>query len=115
MRAGESVDVADGMAWSVEDVEASVAEVIEGFEAADVDVGVAEVDLADVAAGEVGFEAAALRIGWVSGHEDFFEPRTDDQICTPGKRGRVTSVVEVPSDQSALVGNNKASVARIHQ
>ena len=42
MSPGEGVDVADCVSWCVQDVEAPVAEVVEGFEAADLDVAVAE-------------------------------------------------------------------------
>lgn len=95
--AGEGMYVSDGVAGGVEDVEAAVAEVIEGFEAADSDGGgVGEVQLVDFAAVEVGFHYHAVEVGWVAGEELLFEMRADDEPGGGGEGRHVACVVEVP-------------------
>ena len=91
--AREAADVADRVAGGVEEVEAAVAEVVEGREAADHEREVGFRDLADGAAGEVGVEHGGGWVRWVAWEVFLLETRADDEIGAGGEGGHVADVV----------------------
>ena len=76
--AREAADVPDRVARGMEQVEAAVAEIVEGWEAADHKREVGFWDLAYGAAGEVGVEHRGGGVGWVAWEVFLLETRADD-------------------------------------
>ena len=96
VRPAERVDVSDCVARRVENVEATVAEVVECFEPSNGRIAVAEIDLHDFSSSKIAFEHVAIRIGRIAWKEGVFESFAHDQFGARRKSGRISGVIKVP-------------------
>ena len=106
MGSGESINMSDCVARRVQEVEAAVSEVVEGFESAYAEVCPAKVHFHDLPTFEVSFKNMTMGVRRISGHKCLFEAFSDDQLRTTGKRGWVSRMIEVPMTNSTTFSTN---------
>ena len=95
-RAREGAEVVWRVARSIEDVETSVVEIVNGAKPADGQmVLTGKVDFMDRAPFEGALEEEALWVDWVAGHAGRLKSWTDDEVDGRGEEGWVTDVVKV--------------------
>ena len=88
--------MADGVAWCVEEEEGAVFEVVDCLEAADLEVGVGEVEFDEFTIGKIGLHDRAVRVGRVAGQEVGFEAGSDDEVRRRWEFAGIALVVPVP-------------------
>lgn len=81
------------MAWAVEEIEAAVTEVVEGWEATDHEGEGGLGDLADGTVFEVGVQHRGVLVGGIAWEVLLFEAGSDDEVGGRGESRHVADVV----------------------
>jgi len=95
--ASKTTEVPDRVARSIQEVEATIIEKVEGFESADAN-RLLKIHLPQVTPLEIRFENHAIGIAWVclSRNESFFEPGTNNERCRGWEFRWISCVVVMP-------------------